>query len=833
MRTEVLKALIQNSTLLVVSFLMVTRVSRWNLRERNTAGILIHGLAYALCGILAIMFSVEVLPGVLIDMRIPVIVVSVLTGGPIAGAITIIPLLAYRVIVGGTGMQAGIGIIVSAFVFGVVMKKLEDRIQRNWFVLSLGIGSAVIYYVWIMTLPGGIALEVLRRTFIPLTVSSLLTIFIIFIIRNRDSIHAEALSRLREANDLFEEIALDENIGITVLHGEKLVFVNRSLLLKFGYSYFDPENSSILEIVSPETRRRIESYLDRMGTRKEPGAFPMKITIPGRGTLHFLVHARKLVYRGMDCVLVVSVDISRLIDAEETLQRRVDQLQLSLEASGAVLWKVYPSTDIIEAGEDFYELLDYSPEENPPLFSHLMLAMETTSEMELSFRKLLEGSADKAFGEFSIRGSDGSRRWFNTGARLTCEGVSGDPMEITGILYETTPIKERELELMQREIENLQSQKMESIGRLAGGVAHDFNNLLHVIMGYTEILKKVSENDPVTEELSQPIMEASEKGRQLVRQLLLFSRDKIPELSLLDLKSIVGDFVRLLQRILEENILISTEITDDVLPVLGDRGQIEQVLMNLCLNSRDAMPEGGVISIELRSRTVTNFSRMLCGRLKPGEYTVLSVRDTGPGIPPENHRLIFEPFYTTKQVDKGTGLGLSTVMGVMESHDGAISADNPPEGGFLIDLYFPGRSVTVPVKPDESEHEPVRSPGSITVLVAEDDPQVRNLTVEGLGASGIRVLKAADGREAVKVYREHENSIDLLVFDVVMPFMNGPEAYWEITSSGSDVPVIFTTGYAGDRLSGIPGTHVVVSKPYAISELLTRITEVLTGERRS
>jgi len=348
-------------------------------------------------------------------------------------------------------------------------------------------------------------------------------------------------------------------------------------------------------------------------------------------------------------------------------------------------------------------------------------------------------------------------------------------------------------------------------------------------MGYTEILGKVSGKDPVAAELVKPIMEATNKGRELVRQLLLFSRKKMPELKPLDLPSITGNFIRLLERVLEENITIITDIPKVLPPVMGDAGQIEQVLMNLCINARDAMPEGGRIEIALRDYTCDKSRKLLEGTVEPGEYVILSVRDSGPGIPPENHSMIFEPFYTTKQVDQGTGLGLSTVLGIMESHEGAIQAGNSIEGGFEISLYFPVSSDQQECRREikEREHGHRSDIHSITVLVAEDDPPVRELTMEGLGAAGIKAVSASNGLEAVEVFMKNPDRIDLLVFDVVMPNMNGPDAYREIREAGFDVPVIFTTGYAGDSLKGLPGKHRLINKPYGISKLVHIIAEEL------
>lgn len=826
-----LKALIQNSTLLVVAYLMVTVLTRWDMLRNRTRNIFIQGMAYAACGILAMFFSVTFLPGVLIDMRAPVIVVASLTGGPAVGLVAILPMLGYRLYLGGTGMSAGIGIILTAYAFGILLGRFERKNAGYLFQLLAGSVSAVIYYIWIMTLPGGISGSVLIGTFIPLSVASILTISAIFFIRKREADHLTVLQTLEEMSDLFEEISLDENIGITVLNNTRIVYVNSSLLCKYGFNEFDPGNSDILSIVSPENRELITGYLQQIALGKNPGAVPMEISVPERGTLHFLVHARKLLYRGEDSVLVVSVDITKLLETERTLQSRIDQLRLALDASGAVLWKTDPSSDALQAEDDFFRLLSYSPDENPPFFSHFALASEMSAEMRLSFQELQNGTRSNIFGEIAFTGTDGLKRWFNTGARLTRVDRSGRPVEITGILYETTAIKESELDLKQKEIEDIQSQKMETIGRLAGGVAHDFNNLLHVIAGYAEMLGKTPGMDLLEEDLVEPILDAAARGKELVRQLLLFSRNKSPELKPLNLTKLSSGFLRLLARIIGENILVSSDIPQMPIMVTGDEGQIEQVLMNLCINSRDAMPEGGKIRISLRETEFSRSEKFLAGTIHPGFYAVLSVMDSGPGIPPDRQKLAFEPFYSTKQVDNGTGLGLPTVQGIMESHGGAILCETSPEGFFSVNLCFPMISCDDSGEdgfPGENSLERI-SLDSITVLLAEDDPQVGNLTAEGLRAEGINVLRTDNGQKAVDAFMASSEDIDILVFDVVMPVLSGPDAYRKIAAAGRNIPVIFTTGYAGDRLSLLPGKHRIIGKPYHISDLIRLIKEEIAG----
>ncbi len=830
MRIDILKALIENSTLLVAAFLFLTRLSRWGVGRKPLRDKIIHGVVFALCGFLAILFSVEVLPGVLIDMRTPVLVTAAFTGGPLVGIIAAIPLLLYRLLLGGVGMLPGMGIILSAFAFGLLLRfgeKSRFRMSGIIFQLSAGLGSAVIYIGWIFVLPDSFSMYVFNAVAVPLCLTSVISILAIFLIRSRENTHQELLSTLTEIKNLHEELSLDENIGILILQKNRIVHVNLSLLAKFGFNRFDEDNNDLLQMVDSSTRTRVKNFLERDLSASSGEGVPIEITIGSR-SLHFLVHARKHIYRGADSILVVSVDITKLVTAEKTLQNKLDQLQLTLEASGAVSWSASVAEDRLTADKDFFQLLSYEPPEEPPRFSHWLLELSMSDDMRNNIKLLSAGRIESIFGEISYQGSDSSVRWFNIGA-IAGHGAG----QLSGIIFDTTAIKEKELSSMKEAIENIQAQKMEAIGRLAGGVAHDFNNLLHIILGYCDILNRVSDHDPVIKDVSEPIVESAEKGRELVRQLLLFSREKKPLLQAVDLITLTSSFEKLLSRIMEQNVTVFTDIHCDSAWIFGDPGHVEQVLMNLCVNARDAMPDGGAIRVVLDKISVTSSLEVTSGSVKPGNYISMTVIDNGPGIPESDHRNIFEPFYTTKPVEKGTGMGLATVMGIVTEHSGYINVKNRENEGVEIKILFPelkvdrSNDVQVQIQVKETENlndsENERSFRSICILLAEDDKSVMNLTVEGLGTAGIRAFRAGNGKEAVELFKKNRKEIEMLVFDVMMPEMSGPAAYREILSLGSSIPVVFTTGYAGDRLAKIEGTHEVLNKPYAVKDLIAII----------
>ncbi len=835
MRIDIFKALLENSTLLVVSYLLLTKMIRWESSKKPLINSILYGIVFGLCGVLSIVFSFEILPGILIDMRAPVIVIAALTGGVIAGFITITPLLVYRLLIGGDGMMPGMGIIFSSLLFGLLLRKAEKshfKIQNLLFQLLAGFGSALIYLIWINFLPASLAKEVFDSVSLPLCFASVISILTIFYIRARDHAHESRLEKLNEINSLYEEISIDENIGILILHKTKIMYINQSLLSKYGFTRFDENNTDLFDIVDESTQKRLEKFLNLQFTTSPSSSFPMEISLNNRNSLHFLIHARKLLYKGKNCLLVVSVDISNLIKTEKDLQNKLDQLQLTLEASGAISWSASIADDTLASSKDFFDFLAYSPPTNPPKFSHWLLELSLSDQMQKNMDSLCAGEIKSVFGEISYKGDDFVTRWFNIGAI-----VKGNPPEISGIIFDTTAIKEKELSSMQDEIENIQSQKMEALGRLAGGVAHDFNNLLHVILGYCDILNRVSDNDPVIVDVSKPIVEAAGKGRDLVKQLLLFSREKKPQLQSVNLNELVTGFCKMLSRIMEDNIIVNNTIHTDASYTFGDSGQIEQVLMNLCVNARDAMADGGKIEISLSEQILQKPLKVTSGFVKSGNFVVITVTDTGTGIPESKINNIFEPFFTTKNIDKGTGLGLATVLGIVREHSGYINVRNRKGKGLEIKVYFQKLKIaSIPVldelkKKNTQIHTEVRP---ICVLLAEDDPQVMNLAIEGLGASGIRVLPASNGLEAVEIFKTRKDDIEMLVFDVMMPELSGPDAYRKILSLGANLPIVFTTGYAGDRLTDMKESHKILNKPYLMNDLVSlirKMTNTKSGEK--
>jgi PAS domain S-box-containing protein len=430
----------------------------------------------------------------------------------------------------------------------------------------------------------------------------------------------------------------------------------------------------------------------------------------------------------------------------------------------------------------------------------------TTVQVALAHRERFEF-------EYRIRTAAGSERWvwergvgvFDTDGRLL--GLEGFISDIT------------EREELRAQFQ--QSQKMEAIGQLAGGIAHDFNNLLQVISGYSEMLAEVLPPDAVAGSYVAAIQRAEERAESLVRQLLAYSRRQILEPRNVDLNELVRSLLQMLNRLIGEHIELTFDADPALGPVRADPGQIEQVLVNLCVNARDAMATTGG-RLTLRTRDVPRSEE------QPDRLAQLEVQDTGIGMDRATLAQAFEPFFTTKEVGQGTGLGLAMVYGVVRQHNGQVHVESEPGKGTTFRIVFPVAAAT--------SAEPARQPaarargGDATILIAEDDEQVAKLARSILQSAGYTVLEAHDGDQAIEIFERAAGAIDLILLDLVMPRRSGQAVYDHVRRLAPRTPILFSTGYSTDaaHVGSLRQPHTaIIQKPYQRDALLAKISNLL------
>ena len=527
----------------------------------------------------------------------------------------------------------------------------------------------------------------------------------------------------------------------------------------------------------------------------------------------FIADARKFVCFCRD------VTERKRIDA--AIRRSEERFRALIEKSTDVLSILDEQGRFQYLSQTVAERLGWTPEElvGAPALEHVH--PEDASRVEAVLKRLLSAPGTTTREHLRYAHKNGSWRELEATGR----NLIGDPA-VKGLVLNIRDVTEQRL----LEDQLWQAQKLESVGRLAGGVAHDFNNLLTVILSNAHELGAGA--DPSSSpELVQEIAAAAEHARDLTRQLLAFARKDVITPVILDLDEVVVSTEKLLRRLLGEDIHLVSRRQGGLWHVRCDRAQAEQVLLNLAVNSRDAMPGGGTLSLATSNVEIDAEAAAPRPGLRPGAYVRLTVKDTGTGMTPEVKARIFEPFFTTKGVGKGTGLGLATVYGIVKQNDGFIAVASEPGRGTSVEILLPRASDAV----TRAEAQP-RSPaleGSETVLVVEDDPRVRGVTVRALELGGYRVLVARNGREAVHLVQDDPAPIHLLVTDVVMPGSNGREVAEELRRLRAGLQVLYVSGYAQDALAerGALDPRIrLLQKPFTRATLLARVRAILDGQ---
>ena len=516
------------------------------------------------------------------------------------------------------------------------------------------------------------------------------------------------------------------------------------------------------------------------------------------------------------------VGLSESKQAEEALQKREAKLRTIFERVAVGIGLVDLEGRLMESNPALQEILGYSEKElQNRVFTEFTHPDDLTADTNL-YKELLEGKRDHHQTEKRFIRKDGEIVWSLQNVSLV-RASGGEPLFMIFMVEDITERKRLENHF-------LQSQKMETVGRLAGGISHDFNNILTVIKGYSQLLlSELNEDHPLRENLEE-IKKATERAEDLTRQLLAFSRRQVMEMKVIGLNHLIKNLEKMLRRVIGEDIELTTVLTDDLGRIKTDPAQIEQVILNLAVNARDAMPSGGKLTLETTNVELDKDYAHTHISVAPGRYVMLSVSDTGCGMTPEVKERIFEPFFTTKGQGKGTGLGLSTVYGIVKQSGGNIWVYSEPGEGTTFKIYIPRVEEEIDALPSQEEILDLPK-GNETVLLVEDDPSVWNLADRFLRGQGYKVLGATNGNEAIQIAQEHlKEKIHLLLTDMVMPQMGGKELVGRFKSLHPEIKVLFISGYTDSAIThhGLsePDT-ALLQKPFLLTSLAIKVREVL------
>jgi two-component system cell cycle sensor histidine kinase/response regulator CckA len=632
----------------------------------------------------------------------------------------------------------------------------------------------------------------------------------------------KAVEELKKERDFVSTVLDTAGSMVLVLERDgRIVRFNRACEVVSGYAFEEVQGRFVWDfLLTPEQVERVKKVFGNLTS----GMFPSKyenywVAKDGQQKLIAWSNSVLLAEDGsVEYVIATGIDITEHRKAERALLEEKIFSDVVIDSLPGLFYIVDESRNLIRWNKNFQEVTGYSPEE---------LANMKVLDFFQEDRELIRSKIHEVFhiGSASVEAkmvtkSGVSISFMMTGFRM----ITNDKPYLVGVGIDLSERKLLEAQLRQ-------SQKMESIGTLAGGISHDFNNILTAIIGYGSLLQmQMRDDDPLKHNVEQ-ILASANRAASLTQGLLAYSRRQVLNPRRVNLNDIILKVERLLARLIGEDVEFKSILTDKDVMVLADAGQIEQILMNLVTNARDAMPDGGYVYIETRVVELDEASAKAHDIRKPGAYAQILVTDSGMGMDQKTRERIFEPFFTTKEVGKGTGLGLAMVYGIIKQHNGFIEVESGIGRGTTLKIYLP---VAPPAKEEVLPGGlPVTKRGMETILVAEDDEGVRKLIASVLTQFGYSVIQAEDGEAAVKKFMASRDTIKLLVLDVMMPKKSGKEVYDKIRIFEPDMKALFISGYTSDIMNqkGLLDKGVnFVHKPIPVNNLLRKVRDILDGK---
>lgn len=619
-------------------------------------------------------------------------------------------------------------------------------------------------------------------------------------------------------------------LSITRLRDRCFIDVNESFLRLYGYARAEIIGQRLPDLqlfTSPDDQTEITQVLRTQGTIHN---YELATRTKAGALLHVLISAEKVELDGELHLLVTTFNITDRKRAEE-------RLKLALATAQMGVWDWEPEADKLFWSPECYTIFGVENFDGTRKAFADFVPREDVAQVMAVFDEAIVNRRVYSH-EFRIIRPDGEERWVYNHGRASYD-KSGNPIRVTGIVQDTTEQKRAEDAQAYLEKQLRQAQKMETVGRLAGGIAHDFNNLLTVIQGYSDLLlTKIALDSPLRHRLEQ-IQKAGQRAAALTGQLLAFSRQQMLAPVILDLNNLVANLQNMLERLIGEDITLNVVLYPGLWSVTADPNQLEQVIMNLVINARDAMPTGGQLTIETanvqRHKLYTKQS-LPDNRLPPfqsdtltGPCVLLAVTDTGCGMDAQTQTHMFEPFFTTKEPGKGTGLGLATVYGIVKQSGGDVTVDSEVGYGSTFRIYLPA-NVTAPRQQSLSLMQVFPGRGHETILLVEDEELVRQLAQAALEDKGYTILEARDAHAALALSEQYAGSIDMVMTDVVMPYMSGRELVEHLIAQRPALKVLFTSGYTDDAVvrHGLLTAEVeFLPKPFSPGALALKVREVL------
>ncbi len=608
----------------------------------------------------------------------------------------------------------------------------------------------------------------------------------------------------------------------------RIVEVNDAACERLGYSRSELLRMNPLDIDAADTLPGVPRMMERLVRDGRADWEGVHLTKDGR-RIPVEIRAQMFEIDGEPRVLSIARDLSERKRAAEAIRKSEQSYRQIFNATNDAIFVHDRDTgEVVDVNDAMLAMYGYTREEAIGLDAQAASAGKPPYSREDAMCWVRKAAAEgpQVF-EWYSRRKNGELFW--TEVALRCANIGGQG-RVLAVVRDITERKRAEEERSRLEQQLRQAQKMQAIGQLAGGISHDFSNLLTIISGYAELaLASVAPDHPAVRPLRQ-VMAAGERARDLTRQILAFGRRQSLMRRVINLSTELPAMEEMIRRLIGENIEVTTRMAPGLGNVMADASQIQQVLLNLAVNARDAMPEGGKLLIEASDIVLRESVAATPEDIRPGAYVLLTVSDTGCGMDQETLSRIFEPFFTTKPFGKGTGLGLATAFGIVRQHGGHICVCSEPGKGTTFRVYLPRVDAEPTARVTVASATSVSPTASETILLVEDEVTLRELMLRVLGERGYRVLEARSPTEAQRLAAEHRGAIDLLLTDVVMPGMSGPELRERLASSQPCMKVLYVSGYADGAFGGIacgPRSGAFLAKPFRIQTLLEKVREAI------
>jgi PAS domain S-box-containing protein len=825
-------SLVLNLALLIaISAVSGFIVQRWD--RRSVTGAAMQGLLFGGAACMGMLRPAEFGPGLIFDGRSVVVSLCALFFGPVAGGLAALSAAAFRIWVGGEGMPTGLLVIASSAGVGILGFLRYRSRPGPLSTTELYLFGAVVHVAMLammLTLAAGTREQVLRQLALPI----LLTFPVATVLAGRilsDQAAAghlvETLQRARKDLDITLR-SIGDAVASTDMDG-RIVRMNPVAETFTGWREHQARGRPIGDVFRITNGGDAGELVSRtIREQHVTAAADPAVLLSRDGTSRPVAHTAAPIRDDDGAVsgaVLVFSDRTVQEAARQQLKDAQERLQRVVRAGEVGLWDWDLRTHSIYFSPEWKRQLGYEdheiPNENAEWDSRLHPADH--DRVVESAQAHISGLSPAWSAEFRLRHRDGTYRHMLAHASTLFDDT-GAPVRFVGLNVDITARVELQAQL-------LQAQKMDTVGRLAGGIAHDFNNLLTVINGTAElVLGSLPAGSPLRADLEQ-IQQAGDRAAALTRQLLAFSRKQVMAPSLVDLAALVRGMEEMLSRLLGEHVTLVVEPPANPCIVRADPGQVEQVIMNLAVNARDAMPEGGTLTIRTTHVDVDAVSAEEHPSVRPGAYVLMEVSDTGTGMDEVTSSRIFEPFFTTKDPGRGTGLGLSTAYGIIEQSGGTICVRSKEGVGTTFRIYLPrttevaGSSVPGPTR------TAVR--GTERILIVEDEELLIELTSRILRSAGYTVHMARSGAEALEFLERQPDAVELVLTDMVMPGMSGRELGARIARSYPSIRILYTSGYSSEMGTGGESGRVpehFIGKPYSRAELTRRVRELLDSQ---